>query len=118
MRTVQPRPNIQHDINLDPDAVAGMVRGDGLVGVDDGRETPGEKGDFLKGAVVDGGAGEACHVGEAGRGPVVDDEEGEEGGAEGVQPPEGKSVAEEGEEQGERIEEYVGFAVFGRTGGG
>ena len=59
----------------------------------------------------DGGAGEAGDVFEAGFGPVVDDEEGEEGGADGVEPPEVELVAEEGKEEGEGIEDDVGLAV-------
>ena len=88
-----------------------MIRRDSFVRVDDGREAPGQEGDFLEEGGGDGGAGEAGDVLEAGFGPVVDDEEGEEGGAEGVEPPEGELVAEEGEEEGEGVEDDVGFAV-------
>ena len=49
---------------------------------------------------------------ETGHGPVVDYEEGEESGADGVEPPEGEEVAEEREEEGERVEYYVCFAVL------
>ena len=112
MRPAQPRLLSQHDVQLDPDAIARMVRRDGLVGVDDGGEAPGQKGDFLEEGRGDGGAGEAGDVFEAGRGPVVDDEEGEEGGADGVEPPEGELVADEGEEEGEGVEDDVGFAVW------
>ena len=111
VRPAQPRLLAQHDVQFDPDAVAGVVRGDGLVGVDDGGEAPGQKGDFLEEGGRDGGAGEAGHVFEAGGGPVVDDEEGEEGGADGVEPPEGELVADEGEEEGEGVEDDIGFAV-------
>ena len=90
-----------------------MVGRDVLVGVDDGGEAPGEKGDLLEQGGRDGGAGEPGHVFEAGRGPVGDDEEGEEGGADGVEPPEGQLVADEGEEEGEGVEDDVGFAVCG-----
>ena len=88
-----------------------MVRRDGFVGVDDGGETPGEEGDLFEDVGGDGGAGEAGDVFEAGFGPVVDDEEGEEGGADGVEPPEGELVADEREEEGEGVEDDVGFAV-------
>ena len=94
VRPAQPRLLFQHDVQFDPDAVAGVVRRDGLVGVDDGGEAPGQKGDFLEEGGRDGGAREPGHVFEAGRGPVVDDEEGEEGGADGVEPPEGELVAD------------------------
>ena len=43
-----------------------MVRRDGLVGVDDGGEAPGEEGDFFEEGGGDGGAGEAGDVVEAG----------------------------------------------------
>ena len=111
VRPAQPRLLAQHDVQLDPDAVAGVVRRDGLVGVDHGGEAPGQKGDFLQQGGRDGGAGEAGHVFEAGGGPVVDYEEGEEGGADGVEPPEGELVADEGEEEGQGVEDDVGFAV-------
>lgn len=119
VRAVQPRVRFEHDVELDPDAVAGVVRRDGLVGVDDGGEAPGEEGDLLEEGRGDGGAGEAGDVLEAGGGPVVDDEEGEEGGADGVEPPEGQLVADQGEEEGERVEDDVGFAVccLGKEGG-
>ena len=111
MRPAQPRLLAQHDVQFDPDAIARMVRRDGLVGVDHGGEAPGQKGDFLEEGGRDGGAGEPGCVFEAGGGPVGYDEEGEEGGAEGVEPPEGELVAEEGEEEGEGVEDDVGFAV-------
>ena len=88
-----------------------MVRRDGLVGVDDGGEAPGEEGDFFEEVGGDGGAGEAGDVFDAGFGPVVDDEEGEEGGTDGVEPPEVELVAYQWEEEGERVEDDVGFAV-------
>lgn len=65
----------------------------------------------MEDAVRDGGAGEAGDVLDAGVGPVVDYEEGEEGGAEGVEPPEGEKVAEQGEEEGEGVEDDIRFAV-------
>ena len=111
MRPAQPGPLLEHDVDFDPDAVAGVVGRDGLVGVDDGGEAPGQEGDFLQEGGGDGGAGEAEDVGEARGGPVGDDEEGEEGGADGVEPPEGELVADEGEEEGEGVEDDVGFAV-------
>lgn len=112
MRATQPRLLIQHDIHLDPHAIAGMIRRDGLIRVHDGGEAPGQECDLFQEVGGDGGAGEAGYVFDAGFGPVVDDEEGEEGGAEGVEPPEGEGVAEEGEEEGEGVEDYVGFAVW------
>ena len=111
MGPVEPLVRLEHDVHLDPDAVAGVVGGDGLVGVDGGGEAPGEEGDLAEDAGGDGGAGEAGDVVDAGFGPVGDDEEGEEGGAEGVEPPEGEAVAEKWEEEGEGIEDDVGFAV-------
>ncbi len=90
-----------------------MIRRDRFVGIDDGSEAPGEVGDFFEDARVDGGASEAGDVFEERFGPVVDYEEGEEGGAEGVEPPEGELVADEGEEERERVEDDVGFAVWG-----
>lgn len=63
--------------------------------------------------IGDGGAGETRDVLERGVGPVVDYEEGEEGGADGVEPPEREGVAEEGEEEGEGVEDHVCFAVLG-----
>lgn len=63
--------------------------------------------------IVDGGTGEAEDVFETGGCPVVDDEEGEESGAEGVEPPEIGGVADVGKDKGESIEDDVGFAVFG-----
>ena len=111
VRAVQPRVLFEHDVELDPDAVAGVVRRDGLVSVDDGGEAPGEEGDFLEEVGGDGGAGEAGDVFEARRCPVVDDKDGEDGGADGVEPPEGELVADEGEEEGERVEDDIGFAV-------
>lgn len=94
VRPAQPRLPTEHNVHFDPDPVAGVVGGDGLVGVDDGCEAPGEEGDLLEDRCRDGGAGEAGDVFEARFGPVVNDEEGEEGGAHGVQPPEGKLVAD------------------------
>ena len=111
MRLAQLRVLIQHDVHLHPYAVAGVVGRDGFVPADDGREAPGEEGDFAQQAVVDGGAAEAGDVLEAGFGPVVDDEEREDGGADGVEPPEGELVSDEGEEEGEGVEVDVGFAV-------
>lgn len=54
VRAVQPRVLLQHDVEFDPDAVAGVVGRDGLVGVDDGGEAPGEEGDFLEEVGGDG----------------------------------------------------------------
>lgn len=71
-----------------------MVRGDGLVRVYDRGETPGEESDLFEDVGGDGGAGEAGDVFEARFGPVVDYEEGEEGGADGVEPPEGELVSD------------------------
>ena len=51
---------------------------------------------------------------ETGGGPVGDYEEGEEGGADGVEPPEGELMADKREEEGESVEDDVGFAVYGR----
>lgn len=93
MRPAQLRLLLEHDIHFDPDAVTGMVRGNGLVRVYDGGEAPGEEGDLFEDVGGDGGAGEAGDVFEARFGPVVDYEEREEGGADGVEPPEGELVA-------------------------
>ena len=54
VRPVQPRLLLEHDVQLHPHPVAGMVRGDGLVGVDDGCEPPGEEGDLLEEVGGDG----------------------------------------------------------------
>ncbi|PQE23842.1 hypothetical protein CJF30_00008878 [Rutstroemia sp. NJR-2017a BBW] len=86
MRTLQGRAFVKQNIDFDPDAVARVT-------------------------VVDGGAREAEDVFETGGCPVVDDEEGEEAGAEGVQPPEVGGLADVGEDQGEGVEDYVGFAI-------
>lgn len=64
-----------------------MVRRDGFITLHDRGEAPGQVGDFAEGARGAGGAGEAENVGEAGGGPVEDDVDGEEEGAEGVEPP-------------------------------
>ena len=88
-----------------------MVGRDRFISVDDGGEAPGEEGDFLEHGGGDGGTGEAGDVFEAGFGPVVDYEEGEEASADGVEPPEVELVAYEWEEEGERVEDDVGFAV-------
>lgn len=88
-----------------------MVSRNRFVGVYDGGETPGEERDLFEDVGGNGGAGEAGDVFETGFGPVVDYEEGEEGGADGVEPPEGKLVAEKGEEEREGVEDNVGFAV-------
>ena len=97
MGAAQLRVLCEHDVHFDPDAVAGVVCGDGLVGVHDGGEAPGEEGDLFEEAGGDGGAGEAGDVLEAGLRPVVDDEEGEEGGADGVEPPEVELVPDQWE---------------------
>ena len=76
VRPAQPRLLLEHDVHFHPDAVAGVVRRDGLVGVDDGGEAPGKEGDFFEDVGGDGGAREAGDVVDAGFGPVVDDEEG------------------------------------------
>ena len=111
MAPIQPAPTLQHNIQLHPHAITRVVRGDRFVRVDDGSEAPGEVGDFLQEGGRDSAAGEADDVGEHCGCPVVDYEEGEEGGAEGVEPPEGEVVADEGEEEGEGIEVDVRFAV-------
>ena len=67
---------VQHDVHLHPYAVPGVVRRDGLVPAYDGREAPGQEGDFPEQAVVDRGAAETGYVLQACFGPVVDDEEG------------------------------------------
>lgn len=59
----------------------------------DGGEAPGEEGDFFENALVDGAAGQAGDVLEACVCPVVDYEEGEESGTDGIQPPQIKLVA-------------------------
>ena len=66
----------------------------------------------LSETIVDGGTGEAEYVLQTGGRPVVDDEEGEQSGAEGVQPPDFGGVADVGEDEGEGVEDDVGFAVF------
>ena len=88
-----------------------MVRGDRFVGVHDGRKTPGEERDLFENIGGDGGTGEPGDVFETRFGPVVDYEEGEEGGADGVEPPEVELMANQWEEEGERVEDDVGFAV-------
>lgn len=50
-------------------------------------ETPSEEGNFLENALVYGTAGQASDVLETGICPVVDYEEGEESGADGIEPP-------------------------------
>ena len=112
MRPAQLRLILEHNFHLHPNPVAGVVRGDGLVGVDDGGEAPGEEGDLFQDGGGDGGAGEAGDVFEARFGPVVDYEERKEGGADGVEPPEGELVTEEWEEEGEGVEDDVGLAVW------
>ena len=66
----------------------------------------------MKDAVRDGGSRKARDVLHTRVGPVIDDEEGEEGGAEGIKPPEGEEMADEGEGEGEGVEDDVGFAVY------
>ena len=94
MRPTQPRLPIQHDIHLHPHPIPSMIRRNRLVSINHGSEAPSEESDFLENACVDGGTGEAGHVFDAGGGPVLVYEEGEEGGAEGVEPPEGELVAD------------------------
>ncbi len=88
-----------------------MVRRDGFVSVDDGGKTPGEECDFFEDGGRDGGTGQAGDVFETGFGPVVDDEEGKEGRADGVEPPEVELVAYQWEKEGEGVEDNVGLAV-------
>lgn len=90
-----------------------MVCRDRFVGVHHGRKTPGEERHFLENVGGDGGAGEAGDVFETCFGPVVDYEEGEESGADGVKPPEVELMAYQWEEEGKRVEDDVGFAVWG-----
>ena len=111
MRPAQPRLLLEHNVHLDPHSVARVVCRDGFVGVYDGGEAPGEEGDLLEDVGGDGGTGEAGDVFETGFGPVVDDEEGEEGRTDGIEPPEVELVTDQGEEEGERVKHNVGFAV-------
>lgn len=90
-----------------------MVGRQTLEAVDEGGEAPGQVGQFLGQGVVDGQAAQPRHVLEPGRGPVVDDEEGEQAGADGVEPPDVRLGADEGEEEGGGVEDDVGFAVCG-----
>ena len=64
-----------------------MVCCDGFVRSDNRGETPGEEHDFFEKAVVDGGSRETDDVLKGRFGPVVDDVEGEDGGADWVEPP-------------------------------
>lgn len=102
----------QQNIHLDPNPVACMIRRDAFVSVDERGKAPREKREFLLETIVDGGTGEAEYVLQTGGRPVVDDEEGEQSGAEGVQPPDFGGVADVGEDEGEGVEDDVGFAVF------
>lgn len=88
-----------------------MIGGQILEAVNNRREAVGEESQLLLEGIINGGSGEARYVFEAGAGPVVDDEEGEEGGAEGVEPPDVGFGADEGEEEGEGVEDDIGFAV-------
>lgn len=108
---VKPRVLVQEQINLDPNAVTGVVGGDALEAVNDGAESVAQVHDLLLQIGVGGLAGEARHVFETGACPVVDDEEGEQAGAYGVEPPGGGFEAYEGEEKREGVEVDVCFAV-------
>lgn len=103
---------IQQDIQLDPDAIASMIRCHGLVSRDDGGEAPGEKEQFALDSSGHGGAGQARDILQRGVGPVIDDVEGEQGGAEGIEPPDVGLCADEGEEERGGVEVDVGFAVL------
>lgn len=102
---------VEQDINLDPNAIAGVIGSDALEAIDDGAEPVAQVQQLLLEVRVGGLAGQTGDVFEAGPGPVVDDEEGEEAGADGVEPPGAGLCADEGEEEGEGVEVDVGFAV-------
>ena len=99
---------------LRPDAIARMVGRDGLEPAHERTKSVRQEGELLLQRVVDAAAAvEARHVLEARAGPVVDDEEGEQGCAHGIEPPDPGRVADEREEQRERVEDDVGLAVLG-----
>lgn len=50
-------------------------------------KAPSEEGNLLEKSLVNGAAGQASDVLETSICPVVDDEEGEESGADGIEPP-------------------------------
>ena len=62
---------------------------------------------------VGGRASEVFNVRGGGAGPVCDDVEGEEEAAEGVEPPEREEGADEGEDDGEYVEDDVRGGVLG-----
>ena len=111
MCPTQPRVFPEHNVHFHPDSVARVVCGDGFVGVDDGGKAPCEEGDLFEHVGGYGGAGEAGDVFETRFGPVVDDEEGKDGSADGVEPPEVELVPDQREEEGERVEDNVSFTV-------
>ena len=88
-----------------------MVCCNRFVCVHDGGKAPGEERDLFENVGRDGGAGEAGDVFETGFGPVVDYEEGEQSGADRVEPPEVELVTNQWEKKGERVEDNIGFAV-------
>jgi len=103
---------IHEDIELDPDTVTGVVAGDTLEAIDDGREAIGQIHEFLLQLGISRLAGETDDVFETSACPVVDDVQGQKTGACWVQPPDIGVVADQGEEQRESVEVDVGFAIL------
>lgn len=105
----RPRPRPQCDTCAASTYVTGLVRkgscarSDRLERVDQGREPPGEEDDLLQQPVLHRRAGQPGDVRDAGRRPVEDDEDGEQRGAERVEPPDVGLVADQREEQGQRV---------------
>lgn len=64
-----------------------MVSNNALISIYEWREAVSEESEFFVDSAVDAGASQAENVGETGRGPVVDNEKGQEAGACGVEPP-------------------------------
>lgn len=111
MRPPQRRLLIQQHIHLDPNAIACMICRHSLQTGHNRGEAVGQVQYLAVDAVINRRASEAADILKRGVGPVVDDEEGQERGANRVKPPEVCLVADDGKEEGEGVEIDVGLAV-------
>ena len=108
----QRHPLIQDDVDLHIQLVAGVVGLAALDGVDALGEPHRQVEQDVAVVGGGGGAGEVPDVGGGGAGPVEDDVEGEGEAAGGIEPPEPGRGADEGEDDGEGVEDDVGHGVL------
>ena len=113
MTILQRRVLIQHNIELDVQLVARMVRLQTLDLLDALREPHGQVEKDIPFVGGRRGTRQVPDVRRRGLRPVEDDVQGEEDAAEGVEPPDAAVVPDQGKDDGEDVEDNVRHGVLG-----